>query len=836
MKNTVLLFFVLYTPFFTFAQSLGERLSQYQDQYPLEKVYISHDRPYYAPGDTIWCQAYLVEGRSHLTFEKSSVVHVEWYNAQGERLRSFLLKMENGRAAFEIPTSIKDSSGVYQLRAFTQYQCNFDVAYQFQRSILVSTQGPSLKQEKTTKDFSIQFFPEGGYLVNGCLGKVAFLATDQKGNPVPFSGILRKKDGTTLQAIEALHEGMGAFSFTPQPNEKYEVVSFYHGQEKIFTLPAPLSSGYQLLVDNHRSEYLKFSISPSTGKSLIGLQVVGHLRGQVFLDEVIQRESPYGKRINRSDLPSGLIHLTVFDQKDRPIAERLLFNRNPKEEIEVNIDKNDKPFATRSKIEIDLQTLQTQIPVETQLSISVYNSDLIQTQKKGLNIQNYLWLQSDLPHSIPNAHQYLQEDNAQSRLFLDYLLLTRGWRRFNWQKVLTSTPQINYLPQLHLSIAGKVTKGNKKEPVKAEVFLNILDAENFTFLNLTTREDGLFYFKGFDFSDSTELVLQANEFSARKQNRRKKNEVKRLGNKNVNIQLLDLTEFPFELIERDIPQLAPQQNTQQEAYANTVENIQTAKAAYRNLLTEEIAEMEITGKQLTKYQIQQNDLEEDYRKLGMTKHPQARNVFLDNLPNKGQIYPDVYELIGAYFPATLIDRRESFNKKVFLPNRGNFGIQTSMIPALMVIDGMIIDQSTDSSIPPIQPLDVKSISLLSGTQAFNMFGGRARGGVIFIITRQERVALGDQSTSEINGTLNYTHPGYYSARTFYSPRYPVPKAVAARPDLRTTLYWNPSVQTGERSNTLSFFTGDLTGTFTIQIEGISAGGLPFVHWEEIVVE
>ena len=261
-----------------------------------------------------------------------------------------------------------------------------------------------------------------------------------------------------------------------------------------------------------------------------------------------------------------------------------------------------------------------------------------------------------------------------------------------------------------------------------------------------------------------------------------------------------------------------------------------AEAAYRDLLTDEIQTLEITGKQVNKYQMQQNELEDDYRRLGMYKHPQARNIFLDNLPKKGQVYPDVYELIDAYFPATVIDRRENYNKKVYLPSRGNFGIETSMIPALMVVDGMIIDQSSGGTIPPILPLDVKSISLLSGVQAFNRFGEQGRGGVIYIITRKERAVLGDQNTRDPKGTLTYTHPGYYQARTFYSPSYPVSEDKAERPDLRTTLYWNPAVKTGEKAASLAFFTGDQTGTFTIQVEGISTDGLPFVHWEEIVVE
>jgi len=834
MKKAIQVLIIILVPLSGFTQSIGEKLKSHQDQYPLEKVYLGHDRPYYAPGDTIWCQAWLLEGRSHLTFEEPSILHVDWYNEQGECLRSYLLKInEEGQATFEIPTSPEDSSGVYYLRAYTQYQRNFDPAYQFQKSILLTSEGPAVAQAKASNDFSLQFFPEGGYLVQNCLGKVAFLATDTSGRPIQVSGILQKRDGSPVQAIQSLHEGMGAFSFTPKPREEYQVVCTYQGMEKTFLLPAPLQEGYQLLVNNRKEAFLEFSIRPSPGKRLVGLQVVGHLRGQVFLDETVQVEEIYGKRIARTNLPSGLIQLTVFDQKDRPIAERLLFNRNAREEVEVQINKNPSVFNPRTKVDLELNTLQEQAPIDSRLSISVYNSELITPQKDGLNIQNYLWLQSDLQRPIPNAHQYLQEDTPQARLFLDYLLMTRGWRRFNWQEVLTGAPQILYPPEQHISIAGKVSQGRKQEPVKAEVFLSKLDQEDFMSLNLITQEDGLFIFEGFDFQGSTDLVLQANEYNPRKKKKRKKGEVKRVGNKNVDIERIELNALPFIKRQYDLPQMAPEEREQ---YAQAVENIQIAKAAYRDILIDEIAELEITESRLSENQKRAEELKADFDASGIPYTPMLRTRYLDDLPTKGMQYTDIYELIGAQYPSVVIDRRNPSDKKVIMPNRRNSGVTTEAGAALMIVDGMIIDQNTGGTIPPILPLDVKSISILSATQAFYRFGEPARGGAVIIMTREERLEMGNKSSTKIKGTLNFTHPGYYQARTFYSPPYPLPRAVSARPDLRTTLYWNPALKINDQGETFSFFTGDQTGTFTIQVEGISTDGIPFVHWEEIEVQ
>ncbi len=63
--------------------------------------------------------------------------------------------------------------------------------------------------------------------------------------------------------------------------------------------------------------------------------------------------------------------------------------------------------------------------------------------------------------------------------------------------------------------------------------------------NVTTKEDGLFYFKGFDLPDSTEILIQGNVHNSRKKEKRKKGVTERAGNKNVQFELLNLHELAF---------------------------------------------------------------------------------------------------------------------------------------------------------------------------------------------------------------------------------------------------------------------------------------------------
>ena len=225
-------------------------------------------------------------------------------------------------------------------------------------------------------------------------------------------------------------------------------------------------------------------------------------------------------------------------------------------------------------------------------------------------------------------------------------------------------------------------------------------------------------------------------------------------------------------------------------------------------------------------------LKKEYFSRGLIFSPTSKKLFMDNLANKGQQYPDVFELIQANFPGVILDRTETFNKKVYLSNT-NIRITQDVQPAILVIDGLTINQGLGATPPPIIPLDVKSIDVVSPNQASLIYGEQAIGGAVVILTREERVALGDQSETRNPGTISINHPGYYAAREFYKPDYRKAQKASAKPDLRTTIFWDPEIQIGEKIN---FFTGDQIGDFIIQIEGITDEGLPFVHWEALVVE
>ena len=75
--------------------------------------------------------------------------------------------------------------------------------------------------------------------------------------------------------------------------------------------------------------------------------------------------------------------------------------------------------------------------------------------------------------------------------------------------------------------------------------------------------------------------------------------------------------------------------------------------------------------------------------------------------------------------------------------------------------------------------------------------------------------------------------GWKPNQDFYSPQYTDPSA-KTRPDHRTTLYWNPKVETDDNGHaTVKFYASDISKRYLVTLEGVSDDGI-IVHKEAII--
>ena len=85
------------------------------------------------------------------------------------------------------------------------------------------------------------------------------------------------------------------------------------------------------------------------------------------------------------------------------------------------------------------------------------------------------------------------------------------------------------------------------------------------------------------------------------------------------------------------------------------------------------------------------------------------------------------------------------------------------------------------------------------------------------------------------GLSNNRIEGYTAIREFYSPNYSSFNPKNEERDVRTTLYWNPSVTLNPQQRTvvLTFYNNDISKAFRVIIEGMTRDG-KLAHMEQIM--
>jgi len=132
-------------------QAILEAFEQSRSGSPTAKVYLHTDTEVYAPGETLWFAAYLVEGTNHLPSKLSEVVHVELLDAQDAVLSRLSLKMTEGTGAGDILLGDTILTGEYFIRGYTHYQKNFDPAFIFSKSIFLVDANFAQEKSDTTE-------------------------------------------------------------------------------------------------------------------------------------------------------------------------------------------------------------------------------------------------------------------------------------------------------------------------------------------------------------------------------------------------------------------------------------------------------------------------------------------------------------------------------------------------------------------------------------------------------------------------------------------------------------------------------------------------------------
>lgn len=121
----------------TFIERLKSKLTEFNQRYPEERVYLQFDKTWYKPGEDIWFKAYLVNGSNLTPSSISTVLYVELVDPRGTVIKKAELFVEEGTTHGDFALDASIAGGLYTMRAFTRWMQNFPEENYFTKEVTV---------------------------------------------------------------------------------------------------------------------------------------------------------------------------------------------------------------------------------------------------------------------------------------------------------------------------------------------------------------------------------------------------------------------------------------------------------------------------------------------------------------------------------------------------------------------------------------------------------------------------------------------------------------------------------------------------------------------------
>jgi len=630
-------------------------------------------------------------------------------------------------------------------------------------------------------NLDIQLLPEGGYMVADYRTRVGVKVLNEFGSPADIKAQVVDKKGAVVADFETYHQGMGAIEFTPKKGEKYKLkVLSPVGIKQTWTLPELSNDKIGIYVRGNGGSSIECDIySPSRQE----INIVAQQNGQIVYSKSISaNEGANLVRIPVSKLPIGIVQITLFsigankDLPPQPHAERLVFV-NKDRKLNVTITSNKDSYSPREEVKMEiLVTDETGKGVEGNFSMAVVD-DKQHTfaDDKQDDILSYLLMNSDLKCTIYEPNFYFNPEEEKADKALDYVMLTHGWRRFDWENVLQqdSAFVLNYQVG-EGEIAGYLKIGDNLAK-NQQVFLSEGQArytKKKAVAVMHTDDNGFFKFKNVDISFPAYLCAHYHgEYHALP--------IYRYSEKGATSKDVETAIFIRQNPLRNINSVI----------TTTVGIAEKDNGDHRNRngsrATETLKIIEKAKKEEEKIAAVGDTIRQGY--TYMWTSPRDPKVLLEN---QKQRLDSGEEIITDGITLEADDLSE-------IPSTD--GNLTSLIQYL----------------PPNSRIEEEEDLGSINSNRYNVNSGAF----------QDKMEFNKTQSSLFIQQIKPNVQHYSPVRKFYTPNYSKSQTPNQRTDFRKTIYWNPSIKTDKEGKaSVSYYNSDEVTTFRAVLEGNSSAG------------
>ena len=465
--KTLLIFFVLVSNF-AFSQDDSEILEAYEDytETAREVVYMHLNKSTYIKGESIGFTAYIMDKKDKKPSQLTTNLYVSIEDENNNIVKQKLIKVEDGVASNTFELDSLFSSGNYNVKAYTNWMLNFNEQNHYVESIrIINPDTENYVEEKRVQSgIDAQFLPESGHLLNGVINTIGVVIKDDLGFGIPNTkGEVLDKNDKVLSSFETNSLGIGQFQLLADRTDTYTVKITTANNDFDFDLKQKIEAkGVIMSLKSLKSKvFVSLITNAETLNDIKGKRytLMAH-NGDNYdiMDIYFTDDTVVTKAIEFANTATGVNILTLFNEDDQPIAERLFFNYNG-----IDLIKSTDVSASKKRdtVTVNLSFKNINTEAINALSISVL-PDETKSYNRHNNIVSYTYLQPYLRGTIEQAKYYFTDIDAKKQYELDNLLLTQGWSSYDWNSIFKNVPnQTHTFEQgirLKANLQGEVLK------------------------------------------------------------------------------------------------------------------------------------------------------------------------------------------------------------------------------------------------------------------------------------------------------------------------------------------------------------------------------------------
>jgi hypothetical protein len=779
-------------------------LTPYDNYFALnrEMIYTQFNKSRYVTGDDIWFTSWVLNPSDKRLSFSTTKLYVELWSGDKKMISRKILYVKGGTATsfFHVPDSL--NAGTYCFRAYTNWMRNFYEEKEF--NTLLTILGPPANNSKNNyssprakvitdnkvtakaepkKDYDIQFLPESGHFIEGIDNVFGVKVTNSYGHGVPVKGKVVDSTNEEQASFATNQLGMTNLTINEATNHSLRsIIELPDGSSREVKLPKTEKQGVAINVNAYLKDvvWIRLQTNKLTQSLHQTYILMVHANGNMYNNyKVSFTASPSVQfKLNKKDLGNGIIYATLFNEDLTPVAERLFYNQNTTSKGKISI-KTESLAYDSYKLTLSATDSLSKAQI-AKFSFSVLPEGTLMNNFPS-NMFAESRLRPALKGDIENPGYYFEKNNTEHAMALDNLLLTQGWRKYNWPEISKNSKKpFTYPSELEFAINGVVKNWIKNKP-EANSKISVISPQNNLLMVSPVDKNGQFNFTKLNLKDSTYLIASASGKSGSKWNR-----------------VLQMT-IPETILKTP-----------------DFDQIQT-ESVKKNEITEEIPKMTKGVIKLAEVVITANK-----------KNPFGNNPYVSIMSRQFELtkdnytqYNDIEQILMSYFNITV--QTDDNGQTVF--NMGRSASLSKRNPT-MTIDGVRVHEPYEILTFPLNMVEAIAVDKTGA-------GGMGKGGgVIAITTRTTPLFdMKEEATNMKRLTVN----GYSTPKEYFEPMYLIQPE---NPDYSkyAAIYWKPEIVT-DSTGTASFkFTvPQPLKAVVIKAEGINYDGLIFLHEEKIML-